>query len=150
MNTRRCLKIANRIDTLLQDLLNQGIDAERMVADALYARDVLLVCEAFGSGELPQLAQLYRAAASAPPGEPNSQSAGGPTPPQAQPGRAAHEPERTAGRTSGLTSGLTSGRISGFFSSIFAPSTLPPPLEPPPAAEPQATARRNRAPPSAT
>ena len=142
MNTRRCLKIANHIDTLLQDLLNQGIDAERMVADALYARDVLLVCEAFGSGELPELARLYRAAASAPPSAPTSPSAGAPAPRKAQPGRAVLEPARQAGRAA--------GRISGFFSSIFGPSTLPPPLEPPPGAAPQATARRKRAPPSAT
>jgi hypothetical protein len=106
MNIRRCLKIADRIHCLLQDELDQGVDAQRMVADPLYARDVLLVCEGFATGELPQLARLFRSAVVAPPAE--APGAGGPA--------------------------RETGRISGFFNSIFGPSTPPPSTLEPPAA----------------
>lgn len=62
MNTRRCLKIADRIDALLEGELGQGIDFERMLRDPLYARDVLLVCDAFPGHELATLAGEFRAA----------------------------------------------------------------------------------------
>ncbi|MDO9075701.1 MAG: hypothetical protein Q7U73_20840 [Rubrivivax sp.] len=62
MNARRCLKIASRISALLQRELGQGVDATRMVAEPVYARDVLLVCEAMAGSELADLAPQFRAA----------------------------------------------------------------------------------------
>jgi hypothetical protein len=59
----RCLKIALRIDARLRAELSEGIDAERMVAEPLYARDVLLVCDAMTGSEVQNLAGLYRQAA---------------------------------------------------------------------------------------
>jgi len=67
MNARRCHKIAQRIDTLLTRELGEGIDAERMLADALYARDVLLVCDAMRDHELATLSPRFRRAAAAEP-----------------------------------------------------------------------------------
>ena len=63
MNTRRCLRIAERIDTLTRTELRIGIDPRRMVADALYARDVLLVCDAQRSSDLSVLSQHFRVSA---------------------------------------------------------------------------------------
>ena len=63
MNTRRCLKIADRMHELLLCELGQGADGLRMVAEPLYARDVLLVCDAMPGTELALLAQQYRVAA---------------------------------------------------------------------------------------
>ena len=63
MDTRRCLKIADRINALLLRQLRHGIDRQRMVDDPLYARDVLLVCEAFPGGDLASLAKHFRIAA---------------------------------------------------------------------------------------
>ena len=60
MNTRRCLKIAGRINTLLVREMGQGIDPARMLAEPLYARDVLLVCEALPGSELAELATQFR------------------------------------------------------------------------------------------
>ena len=55
-----CLKIAQRMNVLLQRELAQGIDVQRMLAQPLYARDVLLVCEAMRDSDLAVLAQQYR------------------------------------------------------------------------------------------
>jgi hypothetical protein len=63
MDKRRCLKIALRIDARLRAELSEGIDADRMVSEPLYARDVLLVCDAMAGTELHRLAGLYRVAA---------------------------------------------------------------------------------------
>ena len=63
MNTRRCLKIAERMNALLLHELGQGVDGLRMVAEPLYARDVLLVCDALPGTELAELAQHFRVAA---------------------------------------------------------------------------------------
>ena len=52
MDTRRCLKIADRINALLLRQLRHGIDRQRMVDDPLYAR-----------GDLASLAKLFRLAA---------------------------------------------------------------------------------------
>ena len=60
------LKLASRIDKLLQRELDEGIAPQRMVADGLYARDVLLVCDALVGSELQSLASLFRKAAAAP------------------------------------------------------------------------------------
>ncbi len=62
MNTRRCLRIAERMHVLLLDAVGHGIDARRMVDDSLYARDVVLVCDAMPGTELASLALHYRTA----------------------------------------------------------------------------------------
>jgi hypothetical protein len=67
LNARRCLKIADRMDGLLQAELGLGIDLQRLVGDALYARDVLLVCDAFHGQELAELARQFRRALDEPP-----------------------------------------------------------------------------------
>ena len=59
MNTRRCLKIAGRINALLVHEMGQGIDPARMLAEPLYARDVLLVCEGLPGSELAELARKF-------------------------------------------------------------------------------------------
>ena len=53
-------KIALRMDVLLQRELGQGIDAQRMLAQPRYARDVLLVCDALRGSDLAVLAQQFR------------------------------------------------------------------------------------------
>jgi len=63
MNTRRCLRIAERIHGLTRGQLGVGIDPQRMVSDALYARDVLLVCDADQASDLSVLSQHFRVAA---------------------------------------------------------------------------------------
>lgn len=109
MNTRRCLKIANRINALLLRELRQGIDHQRMVQDPLYARDVLLVCDAFAGSDLASLAQHFRAAAA--------------------------EAAETPASASGPNSGFSASR---FLSSIFGPiSTLDPPPAKPSADKPR-------------
>ena len=72
MNTRRCFKIASRINTLLVRELGEGVDAERMVADVRYARDVLLVCDAMRDHELATLSPRFRRAVLAEPDDPNA------------------------------------------------------------------------------
>jgi hypothetical protein len=74
MNTRRCLKISARMNGLLRRELGEGIEPARMLAEPLYARDVLLVCDALRGSELAELAARFRRAmvaepdASGPPG----------------------------------------------------------------------------------
>ncbi len=63
MNAHRCLKIAERISVEMTRALGQGIDGRRMVHEPLYARDVLLVCDALPGTELALLAGKYRRAA---------------------------------------------------------------------------------------
>jgi hypothetical protein len=61
MNDARRLRIANRIHLLLRRELGQGIDVRRMLAEPLYARDVLLVCDAHPPGsDLDSLARHFR------------------------------------------------------------------------------------------
>lgn len=60
MNTSRLFRIANRIHLLLLRELGQGVDVRRMTRDTLYARDVLLVCDARPGGDLASLAQHFR------------------------------------------------------------------------------------------
>ena len=50
------------MDALLRLELGQGIDAQRMLTEVLYARDVLLVCDAHADNDLQALAQHFRAA----------------------------------------------------------------------------------------
>lgn len=65
LNSQRCLRIADRIDVLLQQRLGCGIDLQRMMAEPAYRRDVLLVCDAHRGEELAALAQQFRAAQAA-------------------------------------------------------------------------------------
>ncbi len=66
MHTRHCLKIADRIHTLLVREIGQGLDRQRMVQEPLYARDVLLVCDALPQTDAPFLAQHFRRSAACP------------------------------------------------------------------------------------
>jgi hypothetical protein len=66
MHTRHCLKIADRIHLLLVRELGQGLDRQRMVQEPLYARDVLLVCDALLQTDAPFLAQHFRRSAACP------------------------------------------------------------------------------------
>jgi hypothetical protein len=66
MHTRHCLKIADRIHLLLVREIGQGLDRQRMVREPLYARDVLLVCDALRHTDAPFLARHFRRAAAAP------------------------------------------------------------------------------------
>jgi len=69
MNARRCLKIAARIHTLLQQEIGVGVDSTRMLTERLYMRDVLLVCDAYAGTELAQLAIWFRRCATEMPEE---------------------------------------------------------------------------------
>jgi hypothetical protein len=97
--------IAARIDLGLRRHLGEGVDPQRTVDDPLYARDVLLVCDAMTDTDLPALAREFRAAAAAPervarvgrdPGPPQEWSADtsgfGLTTPPAAPGADAAAP----------------------------------------------------------
>ncbi len=72
MDTARCLKTADRIAALLRAELGEDIDRRRLVLEPLYARDVLLVCDAHAGHAQPELALLpglarqFRAALAAP------------------------------------------------------------------------------------
>ena len=55
-------QIAQRIHLGLMRELGQGIDLRQMLHSALYARDVLLVCQAYPRSELPGLAAQFRSA----------------------------------------------------------------------------------------
>lgn len=66
MHTRHCLKIADRIHLLLVRELGQGLDRQRMVREPLYARDVLLVCDALRLTDAPMLAMHFRRCAASP------------------------------------------------------------------------------------
>jgi len=75
MNTRRCLQIADAMHELLLRELGEGVDGLRMIAEPLYARDVLLVCDAMEGTEAATLAQHYRVAANE-----REEAAAGPAP----------------------------------------------------------------------
>jgi hypothetical protein len=62
MDKRLSLKIARRINTLLTESLGEGVQAQRMLDEPLYARDVLLVCESLGGEEFVKLARMFRQA----------------------------------------------------------------------------------------
>ena len=69
MNTRHCLKIVSRMNTLLLRELGEGVDPVRMIAEPVYARDVLLVCDALRGTELAELAPRFRRALAVAEGE---------------------------------------------------------------------------------
>jgi len=62
MHTRHCLTLADRIHALLVREIGQGVDRQRLLRERLYARDVLLVCDALPQSGLPGLAQQFRQA----------------------------------------------------------------------------------------
>ena len=47
---------------LLMHEFGQGVDIQRLLKEPLYARDVLLVCDALRDSDLSVLAQQFRAA----------------------------------------------------------------------------------------
>lgn len=69
--------IAERISGLLERDLGQGVDARRMVNDPLYARDILLVCEAQRGSDLYALARQFRKAPAFRMRDPSPPSSGG-------------------------------------------------------------------------
>lgn len=54
-------ELLQRIDALVVHATGLSIEADRMRTDALYARDVLLVCDALQDSEGPALATRFRA-----------------------------------------------------------------------------------------
>jgi len=62
MDAHYRLQIANRIHLGLKRVLGQGIEVEQLLRSELYARDVLLVCQAFPGGELQRLGEQFRQA----------------------------------------------------------------------------------------
>lgn len=62
MDPRHRLQLAQRIHLGLLRELGQGIDLSQMLGSALYARDVLLVCQAYPRSELPYLGEQFRRA----------------------------------------------------------------------------------------
>ena len=66
MHHRHCTKLAERMHQLLLRELGQGIDTRRMLTEVLYARDVLLVCEALAGTEGALFARAFRRAAAGP------------------------------------------------------------------------------------
>lgn len=53
-------QIAHRIHDLMLGEIGHGIQIERLLGDARYARDVLLVCDACLGSELMALAAMFR------------------------------------------------------------------------------------------
>lgn len=75
MDHAQRLQTARRIQQRLRHELGQGIDTERLLTDRLYARDVLLVCEALG-GDLAALAQQLHSLDAPAPAAPRGAAAG--------------------------------------------------------------------------
>jgi hypothetical protein len=65
MADERRQRIAERMHLLLVRELGEGIDVGRMLAQPLYARDVLLVCEALRGSDLEVLGKQFRYATEA-------------------------------------------------------------------------------------
>lgn len=60
------LQLAQRMSALLQRELGERVDGQRMLAQPLYARDVLLVCRALTNTDGPELAQRFETSDLAP------------------------------------------------------------------------------------
>ncbi len=60
IHKRHCLHLADRIHALLVREIGQGVDRQRLLREPLYARDVLLVCDALRLSGLPAVAQQFR------------------------------------------------------------------------------------------
>ncbi len=56
------LQIAQRIDAGLKREIGTGVDLRRLLTQTLYARDVLLVCDALRGSELASLSAQFRQA----------------------------------------------------------------------------------------
>ena len=54
------LQLAQRIRQVLVREIDHAIEVDRLLTDARYARDVLLVCDALAGGEAPSLAAQFR------------------------------------------------------------------------------------------
>jgi hypothetical protein len=61
-SSNRRLQLATRIHYALMREIDQGIDVGRLLKHPLYARDVLLVCEACSGHDLRRLATAFRGA----------------------------------------------------------------------------------------
>jgi hypothetical protein len=61
-STNRRLQLATRIHYALLREIGCGIDVGRLLRHPLYARDVLLVCDACSGHDLRRLATAFRAA----------------------------------------------------------------------------------------
>ena len=61
-STNRRLQLATRIHYALLREIGQGIDVGRLLKHSLYARDVLLVCDACTGHDLRRLATAFRGA----------------------------------------------------------------------------------------
>jgi hypothetical protein len=55
------LQLAQRLHQVLLREIDHAIEVERLLTDAHYARDVLLVCDALAGSEAPPLARQFRA-----------------------------------------------------------------------------------------
>lgn len=66
MDRPQRLQLAQRIHLGLMRELGQGLDLQQMLRSPLYARDVLLVCQAYPDSELPWLAEQFRRASAEP------------------------------------------------------------------------------------
>ena len=62
MNSEPRSALAHRMHLLLRRELGQGFDEARLLAEPLYARDVLLVCDALPGPGLAALARQFRQA----------------------------------------------------------------------------------------
>jgi hypothetical protein len=62
-------QIAHRIHDLMLGEIGHGIQIERLLGDARYARDVLLVCDACLGSELMALAAMFREVTAAMPAQ---------------------------------------------------------------------------------
>ncbi len=105
MHTRHCLKIADRIHLLLVRELGQGLDRQRMLREPLYARDVLLVCDALRLTGAPFLAMHFRRCAA--------------SPDEAEQAAARRAAAKGRGFGAGLVAGINAGFGSGFSASRF-------------------------------
>jgi hypothetical protein len=94
--------LAHRMHLLLRRELGQGIDEARLLAEPLYARDVLLVCDALPGPGLALLASRFR---------------------QAEQGQPPSGPDLPSGSASNLWP--TSGADSGAPDSQGSPHGLP-------------------------
>jgi len=72
-STNRRLQLATRIHYALLREIGQGIDVGRLLKHPLYARDVLLVCDACTGHDLRRLATAFRGASM-----PDAAARGGP------------------------------------------------------------------------
>jgi len=61
-SANRRLQLATRIHYALLRELGHGIEVGRLLKHPLYARDVLLVCDACDGNDLPRLARAFRGA----------------------------------------------------------------------------------------